>query len=270
MTSSHQKPSLSGAEATASLVVKSASVSSSKVNQPRTIQVTQKQLQEISRTLKEDVSSTSGRELVIMQSNLPKQTAPTQHPQPGLKLILKPTTGERPVAEVVRVMESNFASSNHGNQQVLSPDALRRLTEQLSAMSSRPIKIVQRNMTTTPTSSGMGSRVINITARPNVKSVPIIHNRTSSVLQTGIFAARTDQTQPVSKTVYISRVGGLTGRQMVPQSADEPRIVQIVQKKNNATLAQAKESLPNTKTVSNRVNLVLYFKMHGFVAYCYN
>ena len=164
-----------------------------------------------------DAGSISGSKEVLLT---PVEKKPPSSPvnlssaklnQPGLKLILKSGASElnKSAAELVKVVDTP-PIRNLGNQPLLSPDALRRLTEQLSAMSSRPIKIVQRNIA--PPHNSSGSRVINITSRPSFKN----SSNSSASLSTSGSGSQT------AKTVYISRVGG--------EDVTEKRVVHIAQK----------------------------------------
>ena len=209
----------------------------------RTIQVTQKQLLEMTRRLSEPVGG--ARELFLTPVDKKSSSpivgtvlAKAQLPQSGLKLILKPGGNEvaKSSTEFAKTdMMSSPTFRSHGNQQILTPDALRRLTEQLSAMSSRPIKIVQRNMTSPQSPSGPGSRIINITSRPgSSNSKP----SSSTVLP--------ETVQRNTKTVFISRV---PSADTTPHLSDDARILQIIQKSPNVTTKPV--VLQNTSQISS-------------------
>ncbi|XP_078493461.1 nuclear factor related to kappa-B-binding protein [Ciona intestinalis] len=93
---------------------------------PRTIQLTQKQLIEITKKLSQQQGS----------------EARQNEGQPSLKLILKSSNfDQKPSVEFSR---DEASPSNQHRPQVLTPAALKQLSEHLSAVSSRPIKIVHQ------------------------------------------------------------------------------------------------------------------------------
>nr|CAB3264310.1 NFRKB nuclear factor related to kappa-B-binding protein [Phallusia mammillata] len=159
-----------------------------------TIQMTQKQIVEMTRKLSNPATTSQGsREVLItqqsssatewkdepakvghtgaLQKHVKGTLVPQQNGQPSLKLILKPASGQqqKPTAELVRVVDSNLKSV--AKQHVLTADTLRRLSEQLSAASSRPIKIVQQSAG--KPANIASQRIINISKPPENSSKQI-------------------------------------------------------------------------------------------------
>ena len=222
----------------------------------RTIQVSQQQLLEMTRSIMRHGSTGDARELLINHVDKNSQgkfseEAASQSPA-GLKLILKPTGGpssQKPSAELVRVVDPPPRS----NQQVLSTSALRRLTEQLSAMSSRPIKIIQRNVAPSP-------RVMTVTAQSLPKNKPFPPTNAPVFAPSSVAIPRRitplDNAQRSPKTVYISRVAKSEPMSPAPsRNIDEGRILHIVHRGPHNTTRTIEVGSTGGKTSSPNVQV---------------
>ena len=203
-------------------------------------------------------SSTSGGARDLLMAQVDKKAnsqapvvgtvfAKAQLPQTGLKLILKPGASDvaKPMTDLSKV-DPVAATRSQGNQPMLSADALRRLTEQLSAMSSRPIKIVQRNLTSPQAPSRPGSRIINITSRPSPK-LP-----SNSVVQTANVLSEVGQRN--TKTVFISR---FDNNEVTSRTVDEPRVVHIVQRNSKTAKTERLNADRQSFASQSAVSMVL-------------